>query len=172
MINDFKFDHGKILAEKANQLTMPILNLKRLFYDKNWPVIYVNDHYNLWRADIDRIQTYCTNHRSEKIIRAISPCEQDYFLIKPKHSGFYGTALSTLLRQLEVDTLILTGIAGNICVLFTANDAYMREYNLIVPNDCIASNSDDDNRYALTMMHEVLKATINDTDEILHNLSS
>ena len=66
--------------------------------------------------------------------------------------------LNTLLHQLKVDTLILTGIAGNICVLFTANDAYMREYKLLVPEDCIASNNDHDNQYALTMMENVLKA--------------
>jgi nicotinamidase-related amidase len=65
-----------------------------------------------------------------------------------------------LLHQLNVNTLILTGIAGNICVLFTANDAYMREYKLFVPNDCIASADDADNHYALTMMENVLKARI------------
>lgn len=172
MINDFNFDHGNILSEKAAQLTVPILRYKNFFYEKNWPIIYINDHYNLWRADIDKIQTYCMNERSQKIIRAISPEEHDYFLVKPKHSAFYGTALTTLLRQLEVDTLILTGVAGNICVLFTANDAYMREYKLIVPKDCIASNSDEDNQYALTMMQEVLKADTRQTKEILINLKS
>jgi nicotinamidase-related amidase len=59
-----------------------------------------------------------------------------------------------------VDTLIITGIAGNICVLFTANDAYMREYQLWIPKDCIASASKEDNHYALKMMKHVLKASI------------
>ena len=87
-------------------------------------------------------------------------------MIKPKHSAFYGTALNTLLQQLNVDTLILTGIAGNICVLFTANDAYMREYNFMIPEDCIASNNDKDNKYALTMMKNVLTAETKPVKEL------
>jgi nicotinamidase-related amidase len=63
-------------------------------------------------------------------------------VLKPKHSGFYATTLDVLLEYLKVDTLILTGIAANICVLFTANDAYMRDYQLFVPADCVASNAD------------------------------
>jgi nicotinamidase-related amidase len=63
----------------------------------------------------------------------LRPEENDYFVLKPKHSGFFSTTLETLLRYLETQTLILTGIAGNFCVLFTANDAYMRDFNLFVP---------------------------------------
>ncbi|MDI5791403.1 isochorismatase family protein [Bacillus licheniformis] len=59
-----------------------------------------------------------------------------------KALSLYGTALETLLHELHVDHLIITGIAGNICVLFTANDAYMREYEITIPRDCIASNNE------------------------------
>lgn len=166
MINDFQFDHGDILSKKASQLTAPILSLKQHFYKKNDPVIYINDHYNLWKADIDSIVNYCSNSRSKAIIDKLKPEKQDYFLIKPKHSAFYETALHTLLQQLKVDSLVLAGIAGNICVLFTANDAYMREYHLIVPKDCIVSNNNEDNQYALTMMQEVLKADTRAAKEI------
>lgn len=64
-----------------------------------------------------------------------------YFVLKPMHSGLYSTTLEVLLEYLRVDTLILTGISANICVLFTANDAYMRDYKLYVPRDCVASNT-------------------------------
>jgi nicotinamidase-related amidase len=66
-----------------------------------------------------------------------------------------------------VKTLFLTGIAGNICVLFTANDAYMREYNLYIPKDCIASVDDQDQNYALKMMENVLKANIDFSTEYI-----
>lgn len=79
------------------------------------------------------IQQECTNERSKDIITKIAPEDADYFLIKPKHSAFYETALHTLLTELQVRHIILTGIAGNICVLFTANDAYMREYSITIP---------------------------------------
>jgi nicotinamidase-related amidase len=69
------------------------------------------------------------------------------FVLKPKHSAFYCTPLDILLNHLDTKTIILTGFAGNICVLFTANDAYMRNFKLIIPKDCIGSNTSqvDDN---------------------------
>ncbi|MEH7502895.1 isochorismatase family cysteine hydrolase [Neobacillus drentensis] len=167
MINNFDFTHGPILAKKASDIARSIKNLKDQFNEKKLPVIFINDHYNLWQADLHKIIDLCRNERSQPVFELLLPEENDLFLIKPKHSSFYGTALNTLLHQLKVNTLILTGIAGNICVLFTANDAYMREYELLVPKDCIASADDNDNQYALTMMENVLKAKINpSTDEI------
>ncbi|GKU85285.1 isochorismatase family cysteine hydrolase [Niallia sp. NCCP-28] len=160
MINDFKFAHGKTLAEKADKMLDSILSLKQNCVDKKIPIIYINDHYNLWKADIESILNYCHNETSSQLLDKIKPTKTDYFLIKPKHSAFYGTALDTLLQQLNVDTLILTGIAGNICVLFTANDAYMREYSLLVPENCIASVDDEDNKYAMTMMKNVMNAKL------------
>ncbi len=65
------------------------------------------------------------------------------FVLKPKHSAFYCTPLDILLNHLDAETLILAGFAGNICVLFTANDAYMRNFKLIIPRDCIGSNTSE-----------------------------
>ncbi|MBG9448091.1 isochorismatase [Cytobacillus firmus] len=172
MINDFHFHHGKILAEKAMSIIKPINELKSAFHDQDLPVIYVNDHYNLWKADLDTIMNHCRNPVSDRILHEIHPSPDDYFLIKPKHSAFYGTALNTLLHQLGVNLLVMTGIAGNICVLFSANDAYMREYRLHIPHDCTASNDDHDNANALKMMENVLKANITSFSENNYNISS
>ena len=160
MINDFKFEYGQVLAEKALKIADPILILKKQFKQQNLPVIYINDHYQLWQANLPRLIAHCSNKQSDPILNMLAPQEDDYFLMKPKHSAFYNTSLETLLRELSIQTLVLTGIAGNICVLFTANDAYMRGYQLIIPNDCIASNDYRDNEYALLMMKNVLKANI------------
>lgn len=100
-------------------------------------------------------------------MKALYPGGDDFFLIKPKHSAFFGTALHTLLSQLNVKKLILTGLAGNICVLFTANDAYMREFELVIPSDAIASADDQDHMYALRMMENVLKADVSPTAKFL-----
>jgi nicotinamidase-related amidase len=91
-------------------------------------------------------------------VNLLRPEENDYFVLKPKHSGFFSTTLETLLRYLETQSLILTGIAGNFCVLFTANDAYMRDFNLFVPSDCTASNTKKENDAALGLMKKFLKA--------------
>jgi nicotinamidase-related amidase len=71
-----------------------------------------------------------------------------------------------LLDYLGAQTLILTGLAGNICVLFSANDAYMRDFKVVVPRDCIASNTQAENEGALQVMQRVLKADTRSSDEI------
>ena len=87
----------------------------------------------------------------------LRPTARDYFVLKPKHSGFFDTTLDTLLETLRIRRVILAGIAGNICVLFTANDAYMREYKIFAPADCIVSNTAADNDHALHQIETVLK---------------
>ncbi|WP_163103472.1 isochorismatase family cysteine hydrolase [Peribacillus alkalitolerans] len=166
IINDFDFTHGDLLLENTQHIIDPLLQLKLKAKEKSIPIIYVNDHYNLWQANFKKIIDKCKNENNSSIIEKIAPDHDDFFLIKPKHSGFYGTALNTLLYHLGAKKLILTGIAGNICVLFTANDAYMREYSLLCPSDCIASADQNDNEYALRMMTHVLKANTNTSKEI------
>jgi nicotinamidase-related amidase len=120
----------------------------------------VNDNFGRWQSDFRRQVRHClrAESRGHEIVTLLQPEEDDYFVLKPKHSGFFSTTLETLLRYLGSQTLILTGIAGNFCVLFTANDAYMRDYALFVPADCTASNTAVENRDALSLMRKFLKA--------------
>ena len=166
VINHFHFDHGSDLLKQSLHFLPSLLQLKRRAREKKLPIIYINDHYNLWQADFKKIISHCTTEDNEYFLSQIKPNEDDYFLIKPKHSAFYGTALNTLLFQLHINHLIITGVAGNICVLFTANDAYMRDYKLSCPRDCIASVNQQDNLYALTMMKNVLGANLTESEKL------
>ncbi|WP_100332707.1 isochorismatase family cysteine hydrolase [Bacillus xiapuensis] len=157
-INDFNFPKGDLLARHTAAICPSLIKLKSFCRRKGIPIIYVNDHYGIWKADLEEIIEYTQNERSAYIIQQLKPAQEDYFLIKPKHSAFYGTGLHTLLNELGADTLIITGIAGNICVFFTANDAYMREYQLYIPEDGIASETEKENQYALHMMRNILNA--------------
>jgi nicotinamidase-related amidase len=132
------------------------------------PVIYVNDNFGKWRSDLQKIVTHCLQEhvRGRPLAELLQPEEDDYFVLKPKHSGFFSTTLDILLDYLKVKTLILTGIAGNICVLFTANDAYMRDFYLCIPSDCIASADVKENAHALHQMCKVLKADIRPSTEL------
>jgi len=131
-------------------------------------VIYVNDNFGRWKSDFRRTVDYCTRHgRGRDIVKLLRPEENDYFVLKPKHSGFFSTTLETLLRYLETETLILTGIAGNFCVLFTANDAYMRDFNLLVPSDCTVSNTRKENDSALALLQRFLKADTRPSSRIV-----
>ncbi|MFY9944434.1 MAG: isochorismatase family cysteine hydrolase, partial [Exiguobacterium chiriqhucha] len=98
------------------------------------------------------------------IAKRIAPEDKEYFIIKPRHSTFYGTQLDILLRQLDVTSLVLTGVASDICILFSANDGYMREYELHVPRDCVAAETDKRNDSALVVIHEALGIPIDDAE--------
>jgi nicotinamidase-related amidase len=142
VINDFDFPKAAQLLKHARPMAKVLLRLKRRAKKVGVPVVYVNDNFGRWKSDFRRTVDYCALHgRGGDIVRLLRPEENDYFVLKPKHSGFFSTTLETLLRYLEAQTLILTGIAGNFCVLFTANDAYMRDFNLVVPSDCTVSNT-------------------------------
>ena len=104
--------------------------------------------------------------RGRDVVKLLRPEESDYFVLKPKHSGFFSTTLETLLRYLETQTLVLTGIAGNFCVLFTANDAYMRDFHLLIPEDCCVSNTAHENGEALALMRKFLKADTSPSEAI------
>jgi len=134
VINDFDFPGADQLVRYARPMARNLLRLKQRAYKAGVPVVYVNDNFGRWKSDFRRTLDHCSRHgRGRDVVRLLRPEENDYFILKPKHSGFFSSALDTLLRYLQTQTLILTGIAGHFCVLFTANDAYMRDFNLFVP---------------------------------------
>ena len=135
VINDLDFDQADDLLAQALPMARRIATLKREAAQLRIPTIYVNDNFGQWKSDFRHTVEHCCagNSRGQEISRTLRPEVSDYFVLKPKHSGFYATTLDLLLEYLKVDTLIITGIAANICVLFTANDAYMRDYRLCVP---------------------------------------
>jgi len=160
MINDLEFPGGDQLAVHVMPVAERIRALRQRAKGMGVPAIYVNDNFGRWQSDLRAVLTHCLEDdvRGRPIVEQLVPDDDDYFVLKPKHSGFYSTTLETLLSYLKATTLIITGIAGNSCVLFTANDAFMRDYHLLVPSDCVASIDPADNAYALRQMREVLGA--------------
>jgi nicotinamidase-related amidase len=160
VINDLDFPEAHQLLRYARPMAKKLSRLKQRAKEAGVPVIYVNDNFGRWRSDFRRQVQHCLRDgsRGHEIVALLQPDENDYFVLKPKHSGFFSTTLETLLHYLGSRKLILTGIAGNFCVLFTANDAYMRDYDLIIPSDCTVSNTAEENREALALMRKFLKA--------------
>jgi nicotinamidase-related amidase len=162
VINDLAFDGSGPLIEQAEPMASRLAVLKRRASAAGVPAIYVNDNFGQWRSDFRRTVAHCTARSSpgRVVSRRLRPTKSDYFVLKPKHSGFYGTTLDTLLKTLRIQRVILTGIAGNICVLFTANDAYMRDLRIFAPADCIVSNTAADNDHALQQIGRLLKGNL------------
>jgi len=180
VINDMEFEEGKQLFTQALPMARKIAALKARASSAQVPIIYVNDNFGHWRSDLKKQISHCLMDgvRGEPIARLLVPDHPDYFVLKPKSSAFFGTTLHTLLQHLGVRTLILTGIAADVCILFTAHDAHLRDYQIIVPSDCVASNTLPETRLALANMkkaaHAVIckSATINFNNSKRHARSS
>jgi nicotinamidase-related amidase len=162
VVNDLEFPGGERLARHAVPMARRLARLRARVRRAGIPVIYVNDNYGRWQSDFRRLTAHCRREgaRGKPVVELLAPSDDDYFVLKPKHSGFFATTLDVLLAYLGVRTLVLAGVAGNICVLFTANDAYMRDYRLVVPGDCVASETSRENRQALEVMRTLLKADV------------
>ncbi|HUR80452.1 MAG TPA: cysteine hydrolase [Thermoanaerobaculia bacterium] len=168
VINDMEFEGAEALVEQAVPMARRIADLKRRAKSAGIPTIYVNDNFGRWQSDFRRVVQHCLEDgvRGEDVARILQPDDDDYFVLKPKHSAFFATTLDTLLTYLGARTVILTGVAGNICILFSANDAYMRDLNVLVPADCVVSNTVEENQHALDQMRKVLKADITESSEL------
>lgn len=175
VINDMDFDEGAQLLEHAIPMAQNIARLKKRARALRIPAIYVNDNFGRWQSNFRQVLDHVLHDGvpGRALAEILEPETDDYFVLKPKHSGFFSSQLEILLQYLGVQTLIMTGVQANICVLFTANDAYMRDYQLVIPSDCVASADPEEAAHALEQMRAVLKATVVpskelDLDALLH----
>ena len=168
VVNRFDFPDAEKLLANALPIAGPLARLAERAHAAGVPVVYVNDNFGRWRSDFRSLIEHCLEDDApgREFVARLVPAESDYIVIKPKHSGFFSTTLGTLLEYLGTRTLILAGVTTDICVLFTANDAYMRDFRLIIPEDCVAAVEEPDSRTALKLMARVLKADVRPSSEI------
>lgn len=162
MISDFEFEHGAAAFRAALPIARRIAKLKKRAAAAGVPVVYVNDNRGRWRADFGALLRHCLQDgvRGEPIARLLAPRPDDYCILKPKHSAFFATVLGTLLEYIGVRRLVLTGVSSSQCVLFTANDAYVRDLELLIPRDCVASHAAAATRLAMRYFRTVLRADL------------
>ncbi|HEX6913207.1 MAG TPA: isochorismatase family cysteine hydrolase [Longimicrobium sp.] len=168
MINDLEFPGGESIVKPAEAAAERIAALKQRARERGIPVIYANDNFGKWRSDFREVVKHCLEDgvRGQRLAELLQPGRDDYFVLKPKHSAFFETTLATLLEHLGARHLVLTGITADICILMTASDAYMRDYTVHVPPDCVASLEDVDTRQALRYMARVLNADTTPSAEL------
>ena len=168
VINDFDFPRADQLLRYALPASRKIATLKGRAKRSRVPVIYANDNFGRWRSDFRQQIEHCMAEKrpGRAIVELLKPDEDDYFVLKPMHSAFFSTTLEVLLERLQIQRLVLSGFAADICVLYTANDAYMRDFNVVVPCDCIASETKRQYRFALDHMTERLKADTRASDKV------
>lgn len=168
MINDLDFAEGPELFAPMLAAAKAISQLKDRAKALGIPVVYANDNFGQWRSDLKTLVSHCLNDDvlGKPIVELLVPDKDDYFVLKPKHSAFFATPLNVLLTALKARKLIFTGISGDVCVQFTAQDAYLHEYEVLVPSDCIATSSAERTEASLVFMQQILKADCRPSAEI------
>ena len=161
-INPLDFDGAEDLAPSALQAARHAARLRRQLGAEGVRVVYANDNYGEWTSDFLALCRRCGSMpgTAGRMARLMAPRRKDFAVLKPRHSAFYATPLHLLLEQLRCRRLIVTGIAADSCVLFTAMDAYLRGYSLWVPGDCVAAESGGARDQALQQIQRVLKADV------------
>lgn len=168
LITDFEFEDGDVLLRHTLPVARRLAELKRRAKRSGVPVVYVNDNFGKWQEDFKTMSEHFVETRSKghEIVGLLRPEHDDYYVLKPHRSGFYSTSLELLLRDLKAKRLIITGITTDICVLFTANDAYMRGFDLHIPSDCVAAVKPAHSKQTLDFIQRVLKADTAKSTEI------
>jgi nicotinamidase-related amidase len=173
VINDLDFPGGEAYLRFALPAARRIVPLAKRARTAGVPVIYVNDNFGRWQSDFREQVRHCLedNVPGAPLAELLAPEENDYFVLKPMHSGFFSSSLDILLDHLHVKTLVLAGFAADICVLYTANDAFMRGFKLVIARDCVASEAKSAKEAALKQMQRQLEATIKSSTSIRFRLS-
>ena len=166
-INLFDFEHSEKLAARAVEAAKRTAKLKVRANAAGIACIYANDNFGHWRSEFSKLVAECLAKEgpSATIAKLLMPAPDDYSVLKPRHSAFYESPLAFLLDELEVSSLIVTGLSTDMCVFATAQDAYVRKYELWIPSDCVAADTAEHEREALDQMHRTLKADIRPSTE-------
>src|SRR4030067_2916465 len=126
---------------KINELVININLLRKAFRKRKLPIIYLKFINNPNNKHVKRAGwDYCIKgSRGSEIITELKPQKGELIFEKSENSAFYCPSFKKRLKELQVDTLVLTGIQTHICILSTANDGYANNYDVIVLKDCVSS---------------------------------
>jgi nicotinamidase-related amidase len=167
MISDMDFSGATAMLRDTISAADRILRLREAADKARLPVIYVNDNFGEWHSERYRlVERAMASDTAREFVAKLAPRDGDYFVIKPQFSGFYSTNLPVLLPKLGVDRLVITGIAADICVMFTAADAHMRDYRLWIPEDAVAAETRERRRWALEIMKQSMGAEVRPTEKL------
>lgn len=174
LVNHFDFPGGDALGKATRRIVPALLRLRGRFDRAGLPVIYCNDNWMHWRGGFPDLVAACREAGGDpgSIAGRMAPCEGHYYVLKPRHSAFMASPLPVLLAQLQVDALVVAGVATDSCVLATALDANARDYPLWVPADCTAAITPERKRRALQMMRDSMHAAIRTAARTRHTFSA
>jgi len=152
MLNDFVT--GALTCDRALSIVKPTADLLDAARKAGVPVIFSNDAH---LPKIDKELEIWGDHaivgtKGAEVIPELKAGKKDYIVPKRRYSGFFQTDMDMLLRELKVDTVIVTGLHTNMCVRHTSADAFQLGYDVVVAKDCTNAFREEDYTYGLAYL--------------------
>jgi nicotinamidase-related amidase len=163
MLNSYDHEDAEPLVESVREKLPCIVRLledARAAPDDDVMVVYVNDNHDRWEAGRQELIERALDGEHPDLVEPIAPHDPVPFIAKGRHSIFYQTAVDHLLRSYEVERVVLAGQVTEQCILYSALDAYMRGYEIVVPPDAVAHIHEDLAKGALAMMERNMHADL------------
>ncbi|MGW6841223.1 isochorismatase family cysteine hydrolase [Streptomyces sp. NPDC054958] len=166
MLNSYEHQDAEALVPSVRDALPGMVALLKRARAEDSPVVYVNDNFGRWRSHHGEILQSALSGRHRDLVEPIAPDEDALFVVKARHSIFYETPLAYLLGQLEVRRVVLCGQVTEQCVLYSALDAHIRHYDVVVPVDAVAHIDPALARAALRMMERNMSALLCTSDAV------
>ena len=160
MLNAYDHPDADKLVSSVEETVPNIAALIERARDEDVPVIYVNDNYGDWNSSAEELLRNGLEGERPDLVEPVKPPGEAKFVIKARHSIFFGTPLEYLLNQEGLDRLIMAGQVTEQCILYSALDAYVRQFEVAVPADAVAHIHPDLADASLRMMELNMKADV------------
>jgi nicotinamidase-related amidase len=165
MLNRYEHEDAEQLVVSVGEALPAIRGVIERAHEQDTSIVYVNDDYGDWSAGGSELCERALAGRQRALVEPVLPPAGAAIITKARHSIFYETALDYLLRSHEIDRLVLVGQVTEQCVLYSALDAYVRQYKVTVPRDAVAHIHVDLAGAALEMMERNMRAEILDSSQ-------
>jgi nicotinamidase-related amidase len=160
MLNPYDHPDAAELAEHVANALPGVEALLRRAGEADAPIVYVNDNYGDWNSSSEELARSAMDGKHPELVEPILPGEGQSFVVKARHSTFYETPLEYLLDQMGVGRLVFCGQVTEQCILYSALDAYVRHFDVVIATDAVAAIHDDLGEAALTMMERNMSAEL------------
>lgn len=166
MINTYDHKDAELLIPSVQPVVPIMTDLLRRARDRDVPVIYVNDNFGEWRSHHGELLEHALAGPHAHLVEPLRPDADSLFVLKARHSIFFETPLHYLLQQQGIDQVVLSGQVTEQCVLYSALDAHIRHFEVIVPKDAVAHIHEDLAQAALRMMERNMDARVCESHEL------
>jgi nicotinamidase-related amidase len=166
MLNPYEHPEADRLAERVGEALPGIETLLRRAGEAETPVVHVNDNYGDWNSSSEELARQALAGAHPELVEPVLPPDGGSFVVKARHTTFYETPLEYLLDQMGVGRLVFSGQVTEQCILYSALDAYVRHFDVVIATDAVAAIYDELGEAALTMMERNMDADLARAEDV------